>query len=319
MANSNISAKELIRLHHRGNLISTIVFLVLLVITLYFARDSFWWILLAFAWLWLLIYGVKELYYFYDNFGHINRHLVNWEYPNGDLLIVTCWGLLKHNTTRPKISVSTKFEGFKWGLDNAKDFAEALIKTGGNPLSALIPSIEFSTTTNAVEDYITFSFVDNIDLTFIDTNGGFLIINIEKKNYDKKYTLSYPLPPGKTSIEAEALIFESRIQKRATPVRALYVDKLWVEEIERAEHLKSHDSQITINVADIIIPEVTLLRANKIVFADGVTTEVIKGGKGQYYIVAGYQRFYYSTHEYAVKASYMLKTKHIVSKFGLQD
>jgi hypothetical protein len=178
-----------------------------------------------------VVYTVRELIFFNDNFANIRGHLVNWEYPNGDKLIITCWGLMKYNTTTPKLTVSSKFEGFKWGIDNAKDLAENLIKNEGNPLTSLLPSIEFSTTSNQVDDYIPFSFVDKIDLTFVDIDRGFLIISIQKKNYNTKYSLTYPLPPSKKSIESEVDIFEERISNRNTPVRALFFEKSLIEEI----------------------------------------------------------------------------------------
>jgi hypothetical protein len=229
--------KDLISNQNKVLIIASVVFIVLFIFCFYLAMSSesaflYFLVLLFFLG---IIYSVRELIFFNDNFGNIHRHLVNWEYPNGDKLIVTCWGLMKHNTTIPKLSVSNKFEGLKWGLDNAKDLAENLIKNEGNPLTTLLPSIEFSTTSNRIDDYITFSFVDKIDLTFVDIGRGFLIINIEKKNYNTKYTLTYPLPPSKKSLESEVDIFDKRISNRNTPVRALFIEKSLIEEILNEE------------------------------------------------------------------------------------
>lgn len=194
---------------------------------------------LLFLFLFLLVfcifYFVRELIFFNYNFSNEDRHLINWQYPNGDGLIVTCWGLMKHNTSTPKLTSAVKFDGFKWELDNAKDLAESLIKNEGNPLTALLPSIEFTTTSNRVEDFITFSFVDNINITFIDKDNGFLVIDIEKKNFKTRYSLTYPLPPSKRSLEEESNIFEQRITNRKTPVRGVYLGKAYIDSIVSKE------------------------------------------------------------------------------------
>lgn len=233
--------KELIYKKSKDLLISSFAFIGLFIVFLSFATSSESPLLyfLVFICFFGIIYFVRELIFFNDNFGNPSRHLINWEYPNGDKLIVTCWGLMKYNSVVPKLSVKTKFEGLKWDFDNAKDLAENLIKKEGNPLMTLLPSIEFSTTSNRIDDYIPFSFVDTINLTFIDIGRGFLMIDIRKKNYNTKYSLTYPLPPSKQSIEQEVDIFEKRIANRNTPVRALYIDKSLIEEIQNEENRDS--------------------------------------------------------------------------------
>jgi len=140
----------------------------------------------------------------------------------------------------PELHTSIKFEGVKWDFDNAKDLAESLLKGEGNPLMALVPSIGFSTTSNQVDDYIPFSFVDKVDLTFIDKDHGYLIVRIEKKYHKRKYTLSFPLPVSKASLATEAEIFDQRIAGRHSPVRALYIDKSLIAEIN-GEDIKPPD------------------------------------------------------------------------------
>ncbi|WP_291153496.1 hypothetical protein [Flavobacterium sp. UBA7680] len=182
-----------------------------------------------------VIYCFKELMFFESNFHNHSSHLISWVYPNGDKLIVTCWGILKENKVAPKIDVKNKFEGFSWDFDNVKDLIENVTTNSGNPLSSLIPSIKFSTTSNQIENYIIFGFVDKIDITFVELDKGFIIINIEKKNIDIKYNMTYPLPSNKTSLKEEFEIFEKRINKKFTPVRALYIEKSIVDEIMMME------------------------------------------------------------------------------------
>jgi hypothetical protein len=212
---------------------SALVFAGLFCITLFIAPpdDNPIIYFLLLLWIWGLGYTIREILFFNYNLGDVNMHLINWEYPNGDKLIVTGWGLMKKNVTKPELSTSLKFDGFKWDLDNAKDLAESLVKQEGNPLLTLLPSIEFSTTTNRVDDYIPFSFVDNINLTFVEKDKGFLIINIEKKNANAKYTLTYPLPPSKDSLKSEVDVFEQRILKKRTPVRGVYLEKSYVDQV----------------------------------------------------------------------------------------
>lgn len=233
--------KDLIKKQNKVLLTSSLVSIGLFIVFLLIAMNSespflYFIVLLCFF---AVIYFLRELIFFNDNFGNPNRHLVSWEYPNGDKLIVTCWGLMKYNSVVPKLSVKSKFEGLKWGLDNAKDLAEGLIKNEGNPLTSLLPSIEFSTTSNRIDDYIPFSFADTINLTFIEIGRGFLMINIRKKNYSTEYSLTYPLPPSKQSIDQEVDIFEYRIANRNTPVRALYIDKTIVAEIQNEDSTDS--------------------------------------------------------------------------------
>lgn len=218
---------DLIKKQNKNLTIALIVFIFLFIAFCIFSSSIIGLLLFLLLFISLsgIIFTIKELIFFNENFGNPDKHLVNWEYPNGDKLIITCWGLLKHNTSPPKFSASSKFEGIKWDLDNAKDLAESLIKNEGHPLLTLLPSIEFSTKTNRVPDFISFSFVDNIDLTFIEIDEGYLIVSIEKKNIHSKYTLTYPLPPSRNSLENESDIFEKRIADRKTPVRGLFIGK----------------------------------------------------------------------------------------------
>ena len=222
-------------------LTGVVISITLLIIFLYFfsSTENPLFFFIAFCSFFGVIYFIRELIYFNYNFGDARSHLVSWEYPNGDKLIVTCWGIMKKNSSTPKLSMTTKFEGFRWNIDNAKDLAETLLKNEGNPLMALFPSIAFSTTTNHIDDYIPFSFVDRINLTFIEKDMGYLIINIEKKNYNAKYTLTYMLPPAKSSLKSEVNIFEERISKKRTPVRGVYFEKDLVDEILNEEHKNS--------------------------------------------------------------------------------
>lgn len=228
---------KLIKKQNKTLLTGVITSITLLLIFLYLlsSTENPLFFFLAFCSFFGVIYFVREVIFFNYNFSDARSHLVSWEYPNGDKLIVTCWGIMKKNSSAPKLSMSSKFEGFRWNIDNAKDLAESLIKNEGNPLMTLLPSIEFSTTTNQIDDYIPFSFVDNINLTFIEKDSGYLIINIEKKNYNTKYTLTYPLPPTKSSLKSEVNIFEERINKRRTPVRGVYFEKSLVDEALKEE------------------------------------------------------------------------------------
>lgn len=232
---------KLIKKQNNSLLTGAVISIGLLLIFIYLLQSSEHPLIffLAFLSFFGVIYFVREVIYFNYNFGDARSHLISWEYPNGDKLIVTCWGLMKKNSSPPKLSTTTKFEGFRWNIDNAKDLAESLIKNEGNPLMTLLPSIEFSTTTNQIEDYIPFSFVDNINLTFIEKDQGYLIVNIEKKNYSKKYTMTYPLPLTKHSLKSEVDIFEERIYSRRTPVRGVYFEKALVDEIINEENKNS--------------------------------------------------------------------------------
>jgi hypothetical protein len=229
----NLSITPLVQKQNKSLIWSVAVFALLLVMLRYLARNFEAPLLLFLMLICFLgiIYFVRELIFFNDNFGNVNRHLVSWVYPNGDCVVITCWGLLKYNQIVPDLSVSFKFEGVRWELDNAKDLAESLLKGEGNPLLALVPSVEFSTTSNRVEDYIPFSFADKVDMTFVDKGHGYLIVRIEKKYYNKKYTLSFPVPESKASLATEVEIFDQRIAGRHTPVRALYIDKSVIEGI----------------------------------------------------------------------------------------
>lgn len=228
--------KKLIDKQNKALTSTLLVFIILFIATGYIGvrLESLWLLIFLFACFLGIIYYVREIIFFNYNFGDPGKHLVNWEYPNGDKLIVTCWGLMKKSTENTELSVSAKFEGFKWNFDNAKDLAESLIKHEGNPLLTLLPSIEFSTTSNRVDDYVPFSFIDKVKLTFIEKDNGYLIISIEKKNLDSIYTLRYPLPPSKQLLETEVNIFEERITKRKTPVRGVYLDKFYVEKVSNS-------------------------------------------------------------------------------------
>jgi len=105
----------------------------------------------------------------------------------------------------------------------------------------LIPAIEFSISSNKVDDYISFGFADEINLTFIDINNGYLIISIKKKNIPESYTLKYPLPEDKASLDAEVNIFETRFKNRKTPVNALYIEKSLIEQILIEEGLSQNN------------------------------------------------------------------------------
>lgn len=180
---------------------------------------------------------VKEIVYFLYNFGLRSRHLINWKYPNGDQVIITCWGLLKHEREKPELVAKHKFEGFSWGLDNAKDLIETLLKNEGNPLLTLLPEINFSTTTNQIGDYISFGASDKINLTLIDFDPGYVIIHIDQKTDVGKstYQLSYPMPPINRTFAAEVEKFEKRWVGRRSPINAVYLDKASIQEIMDAE------------------------------------------------------------------------------------
>jgi predicted nucleic-acid-binding Zn-ribbon protein len=207
------------------------LFIISGVVTIFLSEADY--VILLYVWLLALfscIYSaVKELWLFNYSFLNPDRLLIDWSYSNGDRLVVGCWGLLKKNTFVPPLLISHKFEGFKWELDNVKELTESLLEHKGSPLMALMPSIEFSTTKNRVDDYIFFDTGDKVKLTFIDKDNGYLIINIEKKN--KKYKLTYPLPPSKESLGAEAKVFEQRIFKRRTRISALYLERSVVDKI----------------------------------------------------------------------------------------
>jgi len=232
----------LVQRQNRVFIWSVVVFVLLFITLCYFGMNSVTPLLLFLMLICFLgiVYFVRELIFFNDNFGDAGRHLVNWEYPNGDVVVITCWGLMKFIQEVPELHTSIKFEGVKWDFDNAKDLAESLLKGEGNPLMALVPSIGFSTTSNQVDDYIPFSFVDKVDLTFIDKDHGYLIVRIEKKYHKRKYTLSFPLPVSKASLATEAEIFDQRIAGRHSPVRALYIDKSLIAEIN-GEDIKPPD------------------------------------------------------------------------------
>ncbi len=78
-------------------------------------------------------------------------------------------------------------------------------------------------------------------------------------------------------------------------------------------------SKDTVNIEDIIIPNVSSIRNDKIIFADGTTTEVIEDIQGKYFIVAGYNRHYYSSHETAIRASYIHKVTNRITPFGRES
>jgi hypothetical protein len=78
-------------------------------------------------------------------------------------------------------------------------------------------------------------------------------------------------------------------------------------------------SKDTVNIEDIIIPNVSSMRNDKIIFADGTTTEVIKDIQGKYFIVAGYNRHYYSSQETAIRASYIYKVTKKITPFGRES
>jgi hypothetical protein len=201
------------------------LFLIVLLVSFSFGNkngDAFWfWVgILALSG---VIYFGREFIFFNSNFWDVGKHLVHWEYPSGDLLIITPWGLMKYETEPPKASFSVKFEGFKWEFDNAKELAENLIEGSGDPLTALLPSINFSTTTNRIDDYIPFSFFDTVELTFSDVGKGVLVIQIEKRNDGAKYRLVYPLPENRISIKPEYWLFADRLQSKTTPVRGVFI------------------------------------------------------------------------------------------------
>jgi hypothetical protein len=191
--------------------------------TFFGATNSPPWFLVLFLSASGIFHVGRRQIYFNRNFLDTSRHLINWEYPNGDLLVITPWGLMKFNETTPKATTSVKFEGVKWEFDNVKDLAECVVKGEGNPILALLPSIEFSTTSNQVEDYIPFGFFDKVDLIFSDLKGGVLLVQIEKKSAATRYRLLYPKPDEQVSIDSDVNLFERRIEGKVTPVRGVYL------------------------------------------------------------------------------------------------
>jgi hypothetical protein len=187
----------------------------------------------AFCMFFYFVIQIKELIYFSSSFQDFNNHLMYWNYPNGDKLLLTPWGLINYHVTLPKLSSSVKFDGFKWDFDNAKDFAESVAKNEGNPLIALIPSIKLSTTSNRVDEYIDFNFNHTVQLIFIEKGRGMLVIFV--KQGDTQTTLTYPLPPNKRSLKVEAENFEKKLQHCNGPITALYVERSMVDEIFNQE------------------------------------------------------------------------------------
>jgi len=184
---------------------------------------------LAFFMFSLFIIQIKQLIYLSSRFNNPYNYLIDWSYPNGDKIILTRWGLIKYNAVVPKLSTSLNFDGFKWGFDNVKDLTESLVKSEGNPLTALLPSIEFSTKSNRIDDYIPFSFFNTVNVTFVEKDRGYMIIQIKKKS--DEYSLTYPLPPQKKSLRAEAENFENKNRNKTSPVEGLYMPRSVVNEI----------------------------------------------------------------------------------------
>ena len=222
--------EELVKKHYNDHIKTLWIFLITIIVLGLIATssDNKWVFFFIFFSILGVIYSIKELIYYHDHFVNASNHLINWKYDNGDQLIITRWGLLQKISSPPELSVSYKFEGVSWELENLKDIAEVLVKNEGNLFLSMLPNINYSTTTNRIDEFISFSVLDTVKLIFIDYESGALIINIEKKNTHKKYTLTWPLESR--SIEDEALNCVQKTIDKATPLQIIFIDKDIMEE-----------------------------------------------------------------------------------------
>ncbi|UII80138.1 hypothetical protein [Flagellimonas sp. CMM7] len=123
----------------------------------------------------------------------LGKVFLHWKYENGDELVIM-ERLILRETQIKKGKTKFKFDGLTWGGENFKDALEDL-KSGGLPISLILPGFKFSINSNKIPFIIDIlSFGHTVEI-FLIKDEGFDILHINRADNgtNNATTMMYPV------------------------------------------------------------------------------------------------------------------------------
>jgi len=131
-----------------------------------------------------------------------DNYLLQWQYANGDELIISYAGIVHYMQNKPAEIATGKFDGLSWGMENVQDIVEGA-NAGNLSIAAFLPAIKISGSTNKIPDYVPFTDIKQIDIVYRNVSGQQkLVMRITTKLKNKlTYTLVFSVADGEVFTE----------------------------------------------------------------------------------------------------------------------